>query len=156
MLVSVVRLSLLRLGDVSTRVLDVVVESLDATGCLRVDRHACWLDGLVDGQVDLLSRVEVERRVPGGRLLGVVVRDLEVRQMLVPVRVLEVDIRTQHLLECPVGPLSLSVSLRVVRCTHGQLGPELSPQCTPEVGSEARVAVAEDRLGHAVVSHDLV
>ena len=75
--------------------------------------------------------------------------------MLIPIALSEVDAGSEHLFECSIRTLSLTIGLRVIRGTHGESRSELSPECTPEVCSEARITIAEDRLRHSMQPNDL-
>lgn len=86
-------------------------------------------------------------RVVDGKFGGV--------EVLVPIRLLEVDVGPEEFFQGSVRTFGLTVGLRMVGGTHGQGGSELSPKGTPEVGGEARISVAEDDLRNSVQSHDL-
>ena len=86
---------------------------------------------------------------------ALLMRELCCSEMLVPVALSEVDAGPEHLFEGAIRTLSLTVGLRVIRRAHGERGAELSPECTPEVCSEARITIAEDRLRHSVQPNDL-
>jgi len=75
--------------------------------------------------------------------------------VIVPVFLREVDSSAQHLLECAVGAFGLTVGLRVVGGAHGECRSQLLPEGAPEVSGEARVAVGEDGLRHAMQADDL-
>lgn len=156
MLVSVASLAVLSLLDAPLCTLQIGTKALDAVvglGVLPVEEGSC--EGSVDGELHLLARVQVERREPRRGVLGVVDCEFGRVEVFIPIRLLEIDVGPEELLQGSVGPLGLAVGLRVVSGTHGQGGSELGPECTPKVGGEARVTIAEDRFRHPVQPNHL-
>ena len=102
-----------------------------------------------------MTGVHEERSKSSRSVLGVVDGDLLRVEVIVPVGLAKVDVVAEAFLESAVGAFRLAVGLRMVSRGHGELGSEARPEVSPEVSREARVAVAEDGVGDAVVTNNL-
>lgn len=83
-------------------------------------------------------------------------RELNQAQQLMPSTASLHQERPQHLLNHPMGPLSLAIRLRVVSGTECQASPDNLHQCTPEGASPPGITIRHDLLGDTEVTHHTV
>jgi hypothetical protein len=79
--------------------------------------------------------------VPGGSLLGIIVREFHRGQEKVLVGVPGVNIGSKRFFDHPVSALGLAICLGVEGGGEGEVCPEEPEKSTPEVRSESRVAI---------------
>jgi hypothetical protein len=72
-------------------------------------------------------------------------------QQLFPVVMLGVDKVPKHLLELPIGTLSLSISLGVVCGGQVELGTQKLKKTSPKLGQKPSVSVAHNDLRDSMV-----
>src|SRR5687767_15070618 len=111
MLVRISSLTLLRLFKVRMGSSKIGVESTDSSGGFRIVGGTKSSNFMIEGKLDLTTKVQVEGRISSRCLLSIVHGEFGDGQVLIPIILGEIDSRTQHLFQSSVGSFGLAIGL---------------------------------------------
>src|SRR3954469_10639902 len=87
-------------------------------------------------------------------LVIVVIRELSIRQVVIPTRTIIQCASSQHILQDLIDSLGLPICLRMERCTELQPGAQGLMQLTPKLRSKLSTSIRHNLAWNSMQTHD--